>query len=74
MDSPRRLGGRRRRVRPQWALHAPSGHEHNEHWGGIAADCKPENKIAMGFVVGVSNKIRVIQRRATAYAARTTCA
>ncbi len=41
----------------------PSGHEHNEHWYGIAAYCKPENKIAMGFVVGVNKKIRVIQRR-----------
>ena len=42
----------------------PSGHEHNEHWEGIAAYCKPEKKIAMGFVEGVNNKIRVIQRRA----------
>ena len=41
----------------------PSGHEHNEHWEGIAAYCKPEKKIAMGFVEGVNNKIRVIQRR-----------
>ena len=40
-----------------------SGLEHNEHWDGIAADCKPENKVAMGFVEGVNNKIRVIQRR-----------
>lgn len=52
----------------------PSGHEHNEHWEGIAAYCKPENKIAMGIVVGVNYKIRVIQRRATAYGTRSTCA
>ena len=51
----------------------PSGLEHNEHWEGIAAYCKPENKIAMGFVVGVSKKIRVIRRRATTYARRSSC-
>jgi len=35
-----------------------------EHWDGIAAYCKPENKVALGFVEGLNNKIRVIQRRA----------
>ena len=34
------------------------------HWHGIAAYCKPENKVALGFVEGLNNKIRVIQRRA----------
>jgi len=34
------------------------------HWDGIAAYCKPENKIALGFVEGLNNKIRVLQRRA----------
>ena len=34
------------------------------HWNGIAAYCNPENKIALGFVEGLNNKIRVIQRRA----------
>jgi transposase len=34
------------------------------HWAGIAAYCKPENKVALGFVEGLNNKIRVIQRRA----------
>ena len=33
------------------------------HWDGIAAYCQPENKVALGFVEGVNNKIRVIQRR-----------
>ena len=33
------------------------------HWDGIAAYCRPENKVALGFVEGVNNKIRVIQRR-----------
>ena len=34
------------------------------HWDGIAAYCKPANKVALGFVEGLNNKIRVIQRRA----------
>jgi transposase len=34
------------------------------HWQGIAAYCQPENKVALGFVEGLNNKIRVIQRRA----------
>lgn len=34
------------------------------HWDGIAAHCKPENKVSLGFVEGLNNKIRVIQRRA----------
>ena len=33
------------------------------HWAGIAAYCEPENKVALGFVEGLNNKIRVIQRR-----------
>lgn len=35
----------------------------DRHWDGIAAYCKPENKVALGFVEGMNNKIRVIQRR-----------
>jgi transposase len=34
------------------------------HWDEIAAYCKPENKVALGFVAGFNNKIRVLQRRA----------
>ena len=34
------------------------------HWDGIAAFCKPENNVSLGFVEGLNNKIRVIQRRA----------
>ena len=34
------------------------------HWGGIAAYCRPENKVSLGFVEGLNNKIRVLQRRA----------
>ncbi len=35
----------------------------DKHWDGIAAYCQPENKVALGFVEGFNNKIRVIQRR-----------
>jgi transposase len=35
-----------------------------DHWDGIAAYCRPENKVALGFVEGLNNKIRVFQRRA----------
>jgi transposase len=34
------------------------------HWEGIAAYCKPENTVPLGFVEGLNNKIRVLQRRA----------
>jgi len=34
------------------------------HWDGIAAYCHPENKVALGFVEGLNNKVRVLQRRA----------
>lgn len=34
------------------------------HWNGIAAYAKPENKVSLGFVEGLNNKIRVFQRRA----------
>lgn len=34
------------------------------HWNGIALYCHDENKVPLGFVEGLNNKIRVIQRRA----------
>ena len=34
------------------------------HWYGIAAFCQSENKVSLGFVEGLNNKIRVIPRRA----------
>lgn len=34
------------------------------HWDGIAAYCRSEQKVSLGFVEGLNNKIRVIQRRA----------
>jgi transposase len=30
----------------------------DRHWDGIAAYCKPENKVSLGFVEGLNNKIR----------------
>lgn len=36
----------------------------DRHWDGIAAYCSPENKVSLGFVEGLNNKIRVIQGRA----------
>ena len=36
----------------------------DRHWDGIAAYCRQENKVSLGFVEGLNNKIRVIQRRA----------
>ena len=36
----------------------------DRHWDGIAAYCQLEPKVPLGFVEGLNNKIRVIQRRA----------
>jgi hypothetical protein len=36
----------------------------DRHWDGIAAYCEPQNKVSLGFVEGLNNKIRVFQRRA----------
>jgi transposase len=36
----------------------------DQHWDGIAAYCQPRNKVPLGFVEGLNNKIRVLQRRA----------
>lgn len=37
------------------------------HWDGIEAYCHVENKVALGFVEGLNNRIRVLQRRAYGY-------
>jgi transposase len=34
------------------------------HWAGISAFIRSEKKVSLGFVEGLNNKIRVIQRRA----------
>ena len=35
----------------------------DRHGDGIAAYCKPENTVALGFIEGLNNTIRVMQRR-----------
>ena len=35
-----------------------------KHWEGIVAYCHTDNKVALGFVEGMNNKIRELQRRA----------
>jgi transposase len=37
------------------------------HWDGIEAYCHEQNKVALGFVEGLNNKIRVLQHRAYGY-------
>jgi len=39
----------------------------DKHWEGIASYCHPENKVSLGLVEGLNNKIRVLQRRAYGY-------
>jgi transposase len=34
------------------------------HWDGIVSYCDPNNKVALGFVEGLNNKIRTLQKRA----------
>ena len=36
----------------------------DKHWHGIASYFLPENKVKLGFVEGLNNKVRTIQRRA----------
>lgn len=36
----------------------------DRHWDGIISYCNPDNKVSLGFMEGLNNKIRVIQRRA----------
>lgn len=38
-----------------------------KHWEGIVSYCNENNKVKLGFVEGVNNKIRVIQRKAYGY-------
>lgn len=35
-----------------------------KYWDGIVSYCHPDNKVSLGFMEGLNNKIRVIQRRA----------
>ncbi len=69
---PRRQGAappllRSRRNSPKWQRLDPYekfAATIDRHWDGIAAYCRPENKVSLGLVEGLNNKIRVIQRRA----------
>ena len=36
----------------------------DRNWDGVAAHCQPTHDIPLGFVEGLNNKIRVLQRRA----------
>ena len=36
----------------------------DRHWDGLVAYCHPDNKVSLGFMEGLNDKIRVIQRRA----------
>ena len=35
-----------------------------DHWPGIVSYCHADNKVALGFVEGLNNEIRTIQKRA----------
>jgi len=39
----------------------------DRHWDGIAAYCNPDNKVSLGLVEGLNNKIKVLMRRAYGY-------
>ena len=43
----------------------------DRHWDGIAAYCRLENKVSLGFVEGLNNKIRSSSGVPTACATRT---
>jgi transposase len=36
----------------------------DQHWDGIVSYCEPGNQVALGFVEGLNNKIRTLQKRA----------
>jgi transposase len=37
------------------------------HWDGIVSYCEPGNKVSLGFIEGLNNKIRTLQKRAYGY-------
>ena len=51
-------------AREQGGARLRGGPEQQDPCHPAAAFCKPENKVALGFVEGLNNNIRVIQRRA----------
>ena len=38
-----------------------------DHWDGIVSYCEPSNKVSLGFIEGLNNKIRSLQKRAYGY-------
>jgi len=38
-----------------------------DHWHGIVSYCDPGNKVSLGFIEGLNNKIRSLQKRAYGY-------
>jgi transposase len=46
----------------------------DRHWDGIAAYCKPENKVSLGFVEGLNNKIRGLSDAPTDWKTRNISA
>jgi transposase len=34
------------------------------HWNGTISNCRPYHRVSLGFMEGLNNKIRVLQRRA----------
>jgi hypothetical protein len=54
---------RRCSIPPPWPW-SPAARPPRARAEGIAAYCRPENKVSLGFVEGLNNKIRVLQRRA----------
>jgi transposase len=42
----------------------------DRHWDGISAYCKPENKVALGFVEGLTTKSASFNAAPTACATR----
>ena len=55
-----RAGVKRQRLRPYEEFAAMI----DRPWEGIAAYCRPENTVALGFVERLNNNTRVLQRRA----------
>ena len=35
----------------------------DRHWDGIAGYCKPENKVSLGFVEGLNNKMVIVPQK-----------
>ena len=64
---PKRRSSKNRRAALRWQRLKPFekfARMIEAHWDGIEVYCHEDNKVPLGFVEGINNKIRVIQRRA----------